>query len=123
MSAVSPLAALVSRHAAPRHVVSIGLRPARHAPMVEIDQTAIVATGLAGDRRTRPGPRAITPIQAEHLPVIAALSAAAAVCCADLQRNIAVPEIDLAAFARASTTRSRFSSKPKASRLKASFCA
>lgn len=98
MSAGSALAALSARHAAPGRVVWIGLRPARHAPMVEVEAAAIVETGLAGDRRTRPGPRAVTLIQAEHLPVIAALSGAAAVRFADLRRNIAVAGINLAAL-------------------------
>ena len=63
---------LQSRYAKPGVVDAIWLRPARGEDMVATEQAEITEAGLAGDR-ARKGKRAITLIQAEHLPVIAAL--------------------------------------------------
>ena len=54
----------------------IGLRPARDVPMREVDSAeAVAGKGLRGDRYgSGSGKRGITLIQAEHLPVIAALT-------------------------------------------------
>ncbi|WP_341213654.1 MOSC domain-containing protein [uncultured Limimaricola sp.] len=56
----------------------------------------ITASGLAGDH-ARPGKRAVTLIQAEHLPVIAALSGHGAVSPEALRRNIVVSGVNLTA--------------------------
>ena len=75
----------------------IGLRPARRAamqvvPMVEVDPT----TGLAGDRYAKAGgKRQVTLIQAEYLPVIAALLGTAEVQPEQLRRNLVVRGINL----------------------------
>ncbi|WP_432254271.1 MOSC domain-containing protein [Limimaricola sp. AA108-03] len=53
-------------------------------------------TGLAGDH-ARPGKRAVTLIQAEHLPVIAALSGHDALAPETLRRNIVVSGLNLTA--------------------------
>ena len=53
--------------------------------------------GLAGDHAPA-GPRAVTLIQAEHLPVIAALAGLAAAPPAKLRRNLVVSGLNLAAL-------------------------
>ena len=72
----------------------IGLRPARRVPPVVVDAAEIGPDGLVGDH-ARPGKRAVTLIQAEHLPVIAALCDGAATPEA-LRRNLVVSGINLA---------------------------
>ena len=54
----------------------IGLRPARDVSMESVDAVeAVTGKGLVGDRYVGgSGKRGITLIQAEHLPVIAALA-------------------------------------------------
>ena len=56
-----------------------------------------LAAGLAGDH-AREGARALTLLQAEHLPVIAALLAREAVAPAELRRNVVVSGVNLAAL-------------------------
>lgn len=78
----------------------IGLRPARDVPMHEVATAeAVTGVGLAGDRYAGgSGKRGITLIQAEHLPVIAALSGHDAVAPATLRRNLVVEGIPLVAL-------------------------
>ena len=78
----------------------IGLRPARGVAVREVDSAqATVGAGLAGDRyRGGSGKRDVTLIQAEHLPVIAALAGHAAVAPATLRRNLVVSGIPLVAL-------------------------
>ncbi|MEM1365600.1 MAG: MOSC domain-containing protein [Pseudomonadota bacterium] len=76
----------------------IGLRPARGQAMKKVDQARLELTGLEGDRRAKPGKRAVTLIQAEHLPVIAALAGHYAIEPETLRRNILVSGIPLAAL-------------------------
>jgi MOSC domain-containing protein YiiM len=90
------LARLIATHADPGRVDWIGLRPARLAPMVEADGAELCAEGLRGDH-ARPGKRALTLIQAEHLPVIAAL-ARATVTPGLLRRNLVISGLNLAAL-------------------------
>ena len=81
-------------------VVWIGLRPWRDVPMDEVDAAvAIAGAGLLGDRyNAGSGKRGITLIQAEHLPVIAALSGHDEVGPATLRRNIVVSGLPLVAL-------------------------
>jgi len=88
------LAQLIARHAGAGRVAWIGLRPARRAPMRAVERVAIGAEGLDGDR-ARAGKRAVTLIQAEHLPAIRALARAPGAGFADLRRNLAVEGINL----------------------------
>ena len=80
----------------------IGLRPQRLAPLREVE--AAVATaggGLTGDRYALSkgsGKRGVTLIQAEHLPVIAALAGHASVDPSTLRRNVVVSGIPLIAL-------------------------
>ena len=78
----------------------IGLRPARDVAMTEVEQAeAVTERGLRGDRYTGgSGKRGLTLIQAEHLPVIAALSGHAAIAPATLRRNLVVSGIPLLAL-------------------------
>lgn len=78
----------------------IGLRPARDVPMQAVDAVeAETGGGLLGDRYAGgSGKRGVTLIQAEHLPVIAALSGHAEVAPATLRRNLLVAGIPLVAL-------------------------
>jgi MOSC domain-containing protein YiiM len=72
----------------------IGLRPAR-GQQIE----AVTGKGLVGDRYSGgSGKRGVTLIQAEHLPVIAALSGHASVAAALLRRNVVVSGLPLIAL-------------------------
>lgn len=78
----------------------IGLRPKRDVVMREVDE-AMAATGLGleGDRyASGSGKRGITLIQAEHLPVIAALAGMDRVQPATLRRNVVVSGLPLVAL-------------------------
>ncbi|TWT21356.1 MOSC domain-containing protein [Luteimonas marina] len=92
--------ALMTRFPRAGEVRWIGLRPARDVPMREVGVVeAQAGGGLAGDRyQGGSGKRGITLIQAEHLPVIAALSGHAAIAPATLRRNLVVSGIALAAL-------------------------
>ena len=95
MEPESPLRALIDRVAGPGRVMWIGLRPERRAAVEAVATAEIAAGGLAGDHRARPGKRAVTLIQWEHLAVIAALAHRDAADPALLRRNIAVAGINL----------------------------
>ena len=92
------LADLMASHAGAGRVAWIGLRPARRAAMVAVERAEVDEAGLRGDRHPAPGKRAVTLIQAEHLPVIAALARRAEVAPEALRRNVVVAGINLAAF-------------------------
>ena len=83
-------------YARPGRVDWIGLRPARRVPLVPQTGAEVIDTGLAGDHG-RPGKRAVTLIQTEHLPVIAALCDGE-VTPEALRRNLLVSGINLAAL-------------------------
>ncbi|WP_239016265.1 MOSC domain-containing protein [Spiribacter vilamensis] len=77
----------------------IGLRPARHAPIEKPATAEVNATGLVGDRYAgRSGTRAVTLIQAEHLPVIAALAGHSSIDPAITRRNLVVSGINVYAL-------------------------
>ena len=95
---MSKMQALVRKFSADGRVDWIGLRPERRAPMLVVDEAEVTETGLIGDRRKSPGKRAVTLIQAEHLPVIAAFAGLDAVAPEILRRNILVSGINLLAL-------------------------
>ena len=87
---------MMQRQARTGHVGWIGLRAARRADVTDVEAAEILPDGLVGDH-ARPGKRAVTLIQAEHLPVIAALLGRD-VDWDQLRRNIVVQGANLAAF-------------------------
>lgn len=78
----------------------IGLRPGRSEAMREVGEvSAVTGVGLVGDRYAgSSGERGVTLIQAEHLPVIAALSGRDAVSPTLLRRNVVVSGVPLIAL-------------------------
>lgn len=95
-------------------VEAIYLRPVRRAPVTSVEHAnALVGLGLQGDHKAeraseQPGgsKRQVTLIQAEHLPVIAALLRQPQVDAALLRRNLVISGINLWA------TRSLFKDHP-----------
>lgn len=96
----SQLGQLMATLPRPGRVEWIGLRPKRDIPMQEVGQAqAQAGIGLVGDRyASGSGKRGITLIQAEHLPVIAALAGLDAVRPKTLRRNLVVSGIPLVAL-------------------------
>lgn len=97
------LRALMARLPQVGQVAWIGLRPARRAPLASVDAVeALAGRGLSGDRAaSRPrtgGKRQVTLIQAEHLPVVAALVGWRQLDPAVLRRNIVVSGLNLTAL-------------------------
>jgi MOSC domain-containing protein YiiM len=78
----------------------IGVREAKRAPVQVVEQVlAMEGMGLKGDRfRSRNGARQVTLIQAEHLPVVAALLGREVLDPALLRRNIVVAGVNLFAL-------------------------
>jgi hypothetical protein len=68
------LAELLSRFPRPGRIEAILPRPARYAEPVSVGAAGLAASGLGGDH-ARLGKRALTLLQAEHLPVISSLAA------------------------------------------------
>ena len=96
----SPLGQLMARLPRAGRGEWIGVRPARDVAMRALDAAvATTGAGLAGDRYAGgSGKRGITLIQAEHLPVIAALSGHEAIAAATLRRNVVVSGLPLVAL-------------------------
>lgn len=99
------LRSLMQRFPRAGRLEAVLLRPSRRVEVEEVDAAvAITDRGLAGDRKTaRPagpaggGKRQVTLIQAEHLPVIAALMGRPDVPPALLRRNLVISGINLLA--------------------------
>lgn len=88
---------LINTIAKPGRVEWIGLRPARREAMYMVDQVEVTEEGLVGDHG-RPGKRAVTLIQHEHLAVIGAFLGLPPVDPTLLRRNIVVSGINLLAL-------------------------
>lgn len=104
-SSTPTLRALTSRFPRAGRLDAVLLRPARRGAIVSVDHAeALVARGLAGDRSAAHAPagplggkRQVTLLQAEHLPVIAALAGLSAVDPSVLRRNLVVSGLNLLA--------------------------
>jgi len=70
---MSSMAEMMARFSQPGSVEAILLRPKRREAMEAVQGAQLLESGLEGDH-SRAGKRAVTLIQAEHLPVIAALA-------------------------------------------------
>ena len=92
---MSDLHDMIRRWAKPGTVTWIGMRPARGAAIETPDRAEITKSGLYGDR-ARPGKRAVTLVQAEHLAAIASFLGRDAIDPAHLRRNLAVSGLNLA---------------------------
>ena len=87
---------MMARHARPGRIEALLIRPERLATPVLVEAADVLETGLSGDH-ARAGRRALTLIQAEHLPVIAALLGRKSVDPLLLRRNIVVSGLNLLA--------------------------
>ena len=88
---------MIARNAQAGRIDWIGVRGARREPLVARPGAQILHAGLEGDH-ARPGKRAVTLIQAEHLPAIAAYLGRSEVRADELRRNILVSGLNLAAL-------------------------
>lgn len=92
---------LASRFPHPGRVAAIYVRPVRRAETRRVEQAlAIPGRGLQDDHiasRSQGGKRQITLLQAEHLPVIAALAGRHEVDPALLRRNLVIAGLNLIA--------------------------
>ncbi len=91
------LGAMMARHALPGRLTWIGLRAERYAPIDVVTSADLNEAGLIGDHG-RAGKRAVTLIQAEHLPVIAALTGHDVIEPEQLRRNLVVSGLNLLAI-------------------------
>lgn len=92
------MAELLAQFPRPGRIDWIGVRPERRAKLVALEEAQITENGLAGDHRTKPGKRAVTLIQAEHLSAIAAMVEQELIDPSQLRRNIVVSGINLLAL-------------------------
>ena len=94
------LAEMMGRHALPGRLAWIGLRIARREDVVAVTQASVTVEGLVGDH-AKAGKRAVTLIQSEHLPTIAALAGLEVIQPYQLRRNLMVSGINLYALRKA----------------------
>jgi MOSC domain-containing protein YiiM len=94
---VASLAEMMARTAEPGRIEAIYLRAARRETPTLVQTVNVADAGLEGDHAPQ-GKRAVTLIQAEHLPVIAALASLEKVDAGILRRNIVVSGLNLLAF-------------------------
>ena len=88
---------MIARAAQAGRLDQIWLRPQRLDPPEMREKARITASGIEGDH-ARPGKRAVTLIQREHLPVIGAMLGRDAVDPSDLRRNLVISGLNLNAL-------------------------
>ena len=98
------LRSLASRFPQRGRLEAIVLRPRRGAPAIRVERARVLeGRGLEGDRSAQRATgsarsrRQVTLVQAEHLPVIAALAGHDAVAPEELRRNFVVSGVNLIA--------------------------
>jgi MOSC domain-containing protein YiiM len=91
------MAEMIARVAQPGRVVWIGVRPARLAPVQSVSQAVVGVAGLEGDH-ARPGLRAVTLFQAEHLAAVGSFLGSGPLDPVLLRRNLLVDRINLSAL-------------------------
>lgn len=91
------MAEMLRRDAQPGRVVWIGARPGRREPMAAVEVAEIGEGGLEGDR-SRPGKRALTLFQWEHLAVLESLLGGRAATPEALRRNVHVAGLNLSSL-------------------------
>ncbi len=96
----TPMRAMMDRQARDGWIAWIGLRPGRREDVKAVESVEITRDGLVGDHWTRGGPRAVTLMQWEHLPVIGAFLGRDAPAPELLRRNIAIAGINLMGLRR-----------------------
>jgi MOSC domain-containing protein YiiM len=94
---MTDLKALIAGFAQPGTVTWIGLRALRRSAMISVTDVTVTNEGLQGDHG-RPGKRAVTLIQSEHLGAIGAMLGCDAVPPDVLRRNLVVSGINLSAL-------------------------
>ena len=87
----------MARHARAGRLEWIGLRAERYAPIDVVQSAQITEAGLTGDHG-RAGKRAVTLVQAEHLPVIASLLGNQTLPPDVLRRNLVISGLNLLAL-------------------------
>ncbi|WP_298919431.1 MOSC domain-containing protein [uncultured Roseobacter sp.] len=88
---------LISRHAQDGRLRWIGLRPARRAEVLSVDEVEVTERGLRGDHGGSVK-RGVTLIQQEHLTTIGAMLGRGPVLAQDLRRNLVIEGLNLAAL-------------------------
>lgn len=88
---------LIETYSQPGRLNWIGVRPARRAAVVPVDAVEVLPDGLVGDHGAS-AKRAVTLIQAEHLPVIGAMLGVGPVPAEALRRNLVISGINLGAL-------------------------
>ena len=88
---------MIDRFAKAGKLEEIWLRGVRLEPPQEVREAWITAVGLEGDHG-RPGKRAVTLFQDEHLPVIGAMLGQGAINPALLRRNLVISGVNLNAL-------------------------
>jgi len=96
----TPMRAMMDRQARDGWIAWIGLRPGRREDVKAVESVEITRDGLVGDHWIRGGPRAVTLMQWEHLPVIGAFLGRDAPAPELLRRNIAIAGINLMGLRR-----------------------
>jgi len=91
------MAEMIARVPQPGQVVWIGLRPVRLGPVAAVAVARIGAAGLEGDH-ARPGLRAVTLFQAEHLAAVGSYLGRGPLDPALLRRNLVVAGLNLSAL-------------------------